>query len=252
MFGYKADNLPFDKHCFCGSKGGVSEKQYASLNVNLKSLDDKSKVMQNINIVSQFVDLKAENIFIPYLVHGNKAVFVETPSLIEIKADACVTNKKNIALCVTTADCIPVLLYDEKNQVIGASHAGWSGALLGVVDNTIDLMIEKGAELDCINAAIGPCLQKQSFEVQEDFYIKFMAESSENEKYFTAKETGYWMDLQGYLIDKIKRKGINNLTFTNIDTYTSCDYFSFRRNVHQGFISDVRTDLPAQASIIRL
>ncbi len=244
--GYKAPNLPDDKHLFCSNMGGVSCGKYSSLNVSLVCQDDVENIKSNIELIAKRFGLGIENVFLPLQSHTNKAIFVDNPSLREINADACVTNKKDILLLVTSADCIPVLLRDDVKGLVGAVHSGWRGTLDGVTQNTIDLMIEKGSKLENIKVAIGPNIAKKSFEAKQDLYDLF-----DDKSFFEKTGDGYLLDLEAYMIKKLKDKGIKNITTSGIDTYTSMDYFSFRRATHMNLI-EVEKDFPIQASVIKL
>ncbi len=246
IIGYTAPNLPKQKHLFCSKSGGVSKGKYSSLNVSLVCQDDISDVKNNIDIIAKNFGLSIDNIFLPLQSHTNKAVFVEKPSIREINADACVTNKKDILLLVTSADCIPVLLRDDVAGLVGAAHSGWRGTLDGVVQNTIDLMIKKGSKIENINVAIGPNIAKKSFETKQDLYDLF-----DDKSFFESTKDGYLLNLEAYLIKKLNNKGIKNISTSGLDTYTNLDYFSFRRNTHKGLI-EVEKDFPIQASVIKL
>lgn len=248
---YIAKNLPAQKHCFFGALGGVSGGKYASLNANLSSRDNPDNVAKNLTLVAQKFGLSVDNMFLPYLKSDNKAVFANTPSIKKIEADGCVTNQKDLLLCIRTADCVPIFFYDKKASLVGASHAGWRGALTGVIQNTINLMIEHGSHKENIQTAVGPCLQQKSFEVQDDLYQKFLAQSLDNKKFFISKDQGFLFDLQGYVVEVLHNLGLENISVSDIDTYTNLDYFSFRRNTHQKLISAIG-DYPTQFSVITL
>ena len=153
----------------------------------------------------------------------------------------------------TTADCMPVLLADEKHGVIGAAHAGWRGALAGVIENTVKVMLEKGAAVEDITAAAGPCLQKESFEVQNDMRNLFLDRDKDNERFFTPCAGERWLcDLEAFVRHRFDLIGIKNISFSGIDTYTNPElYFSYRRCRHLGQIA-VKDDFPIELSTIRL
>ncbi len=140
--------------------------------------------------------------------------------------DALVTTHPNIKLTVKTADCAPVLLADSQNGVIGAVHAGWKGAFQGVIENTILKMLEQGAEIKYIHAAIGPCLHKDSFEVSEDFKALF---PRTEHCFFEQKGGKEYFDFVAYVKHRIHRAGVISVDVIDIDTYPSSDYFSYRR-----------------------
>lgn len=249
-----ADNLDKNRHCFLGKTGGVSKGKYAGLNVNTRSLDERNLIDQNLQIVAKKVGLTKENLVLLRQGVSNKAVIVDGPSCDEIEADGIVTAEKNVVLCIRTADCAPVLFEDKKNGVIGAAHAGWRGAFKGIMENVIKLMVEKGANVENICAAVGPCILQKSYEVDFNFYNQFIEDDAENKKYFVLGERdGHFLfDLQDYCFDRLQKFGIKNIQVSNIDTYTSEDeYFSFRRFTHKGLF-EKQKDFPTHISLITL
>lgn len=159
-------------------------------------------------------------------VHSADVMVLEKSTDTMPEVDAFVTSWPYVKLTVKTADCAPVLLADDKNGVIGAVHAGWKGAFQGVIENTILKMLEQGAELKYIHAAIGPCLHKDSFEVSEDFKALF---PRTEHCFFDQKDGKEYFDFVAYVIHRIRRAGVNSVDAIDIDTYTSSDYFSYRR-----------------------
>lgn len=250
---YLAPNLPADKHAFFGRNGGVSEGVYASFNFNRKSRDKAENIEKNLELVGRFYGLPGSAVMRPRQGHTDKAVYVDRPSRYEIEADGAVTDRPGIILGITTADCMPVLLADEKHGVIGAAHAGWRGALAGVIENTVKIMLERGAKAEDIAAAAGPCLQKESFEVQNDMRDLFIARDKDNERFFTPRGEGRWFfDPEAYVRRRLELIGIKNVSFSGIDTYTNPElYFSYRRCRHQGQIA-AKDDFPIELSTIRL
>ena len=234
-----APNLTRDKHCFCGSDGGVSTGIYKGLNVNTRSDDLSENVAENLNIAAARVGLKKENLLLLRQGVSATAVYVDQASQDMIEADGAVTDKPNIGLCIRTADCAPVLLEDRKHGVIGAAHAGWRGAFKGIIENVIALMLEKGARLEDIAAAVGPCIGQKSYEVDEDFYLQFIEKNKDFEKYFAAgkSEHFYQFNLEEFCVDVLKKCGILNVSASKQDTYAlDKDYYSFRRFTHQGIV----------------
>ncbi len=251
---WKATNLDKNKHCFFGKTGGFSGGKYSSLNVNTKSCDDKNCIMQNLQIAASEIGLKKENLLLLNQGVSNVALYVDEASYDMSEADGAVTTKKGIGLCIRTADCVPVLFEDRKNGVIGAAHAGWRGAFKGILENVIKLMIEKGAELTNIRAAIGPCIMQKSYEVDRNFYSQFIEQDLQNKKYFVSgKQEGYfYFDLSGYCLDRLKTSGIKDVEASNLDTYSlKEEYFSFRRFTHEGLVGKPK-DFPTQISLITL
>lgn len=250
---WKASNLIADKHCFFGSEGGVSTGKYATLNTNLSSRDDKADMYKNFDIIAATFGMTRGNMFTIRQGVSDVAVIADKPSWFEVYADGIVTDNPDILLGIKTADCAPVLLADYKHGVIGAAHAGWRGAVRGIVENVVALMEKKGAVRENIAAAIGPCMQQRSFEVKDDMRDEFLAQSAVNGKYFIKNtDATYLFDLSGYLEDKLHNMGMTNVENSHIDTYSELQkYFSFRRNTHLHLI-DAPKDYPTQYSCIRL
>lgn len=249
---YIAPNIAAEKHCFFNRFGGVSAGLYESLNFNIKSRDAKENIKKNIDLAAQKFGTNGSRIALVNQDISNHAVYIDKPEQFQTFADGMVTDQKNIILGITTADCAPVLFSDTANGVIGISHAGWRGAVKGIMENTVKLMLEHGAKLKNIAAAIGPCLQKSSFETKDDMLNIFTNQDRFNQKFFMAKDDEHYsFDMEAYLIYRIQKIGIENISASQIDTYTNSDYFSYRRNTHLGLISQ-KSDFPIQLSTITL
>lgn len=171
-------------------------------------------------------------------IHSKKVVVID--SLQKVygeqnlpKADAIISNQTNIAIAVITADCAPILLFDEKNKIIGAVHAGWRGAKLGIIENAVLEMKNLGAKN--IKAIIGPMIQVKSYEVSQDFYDDFLLEKKENNRFFIKGKNfeKYLFDLNLYVENKLLEAGIDEIENQKIDTYQEEKYFSYRRATHQ-------------------
>lgn len=234
-----APNLNQSRHCFFGSEGGVSTGIYAGLNVNTKSDDARDNLNENLNRAAAFFHLQKENLVLLNQGVSSKAVFVDKPSQDKIEADGLVTTAPQVVLCIRTADCAPVLLEDRQNGVIGAAHAGWRGAFAGIIENIVRLMIEKGACLENIAAAIGPCIGQDSYEVDSNFYRQFLDKNRAFAKYFVdgKRANFYQFDLEEFCADRLKDCGLCNISRSGKDTYILKDeYYSFRRFTHQGIV----------------
>jgi len=234
---YKADNLTSLSnidHCFFSRKNGVSIGVCEGLNIGFLS-DDKEAVLENRKIVADYFNA---DLSLLIQKHTSDIVYIDAAEQDKTVADGFVTNKKNIILGIKTADCVPILFADEKNQIIGACHAGWRGAFSGVIKNTISKMIEIGADRKNIVAAIGPSICQASYEVNEDFYNEFISQSENNKKYFTSsiKTYHFMFNLPQYCHDLLNAEGINNISISNIDTYQNRDYYSYRRSTHENEI----------------
>ena len=249
---YFATNIDRKKHCFFGSEGGVSTGKYASLNTNLSSQDARLNIERNFDRIAAYFDMKKKQMFTLRQSVSADVVWADKPSWLSVAADGMATDNPDILLGIKTADCAPVLMADYKHGIIGAAHAGWRGAYKGVVENVLRLMLKNGAQKQDIAVAIGPCMQQNSFEVREDMMSVFLEQSPENMRYFKKDEQKYYFNLSGYLIDKIHKFGVENVTDSGIDTYTAKDeYFSFRRYTNLQLI-EIPRDYPTQFSCIRL
>ncbi len=251
---WQSPNLPADKHCFFGRKGGVSEGRYASLNLNDKSRDNPENILRNYQIIASRFNLQADNIC--RLIQGTSAdaVYITEPSIKKIQADGAVTDKPGIILSIGTADCAPVLLADDEQGIIGAAHAGWRGAFNGIVENTVRLMCQKGARIGKIAAAIGPCIRQPSYEMDREVLQTFLEQSPDNRKYFIpSPRPEHWLfDLGGYVSDRLRQLGIDNIVDSRIDTYADEQHwFSYRRDTHRGLIA-APADFPVELSTITL
>ena len=226
-------------HGFFGRRGGVSEGIYASLNCGYGSSDDAACVRENRGRVASRLGVPEDRLITVYQIHSADAVTVEAPWLRgdAPQADAMVTRVKGIALGVLAADCAPVLFADEAAGVIGSAHAGWKGALDGVVEATIGAMEALGAERSRIRAAIGPCIGQASYEVGAEFLARFVAVAASNEAYFRpSMRAGHCLfDLPGYAAARLRAAGVADVSQLKVCTYEHAgDYFSFRRTTHRG------------------
>ncbi len=251
---WQSTNLHKAKHCFFDSEGGVSRGKYTSLNTNLSSRDEPKNIRRNFEIIAAYFAKTPKNMVTLRQGVSDKAIYTDTPTWFEVYADGVVTANPDLLLGIKTADCAPVLLADYKHGVIGAAHAGWRGAYKGITDNVVRLMLEYGAKLPDISAAIGPCMQQGSFAVQDDMRQVLLDLSAENARFFTADMDGvhFNFDLSGYVENRLKNIGVENIENCRIDTYPPQNgYFSYRRNTHLNLI-DVPKDYPTQYSCICL
>lgn len=237
-----APNLENDtaiRHGFFTRTGGVSAGIYGSLNVGFGSDDESANVTENRRRAMAGLGLDADALHTVYQVHGTDVVTVSehAPSATRVESDGLVTKTPGVALGILTADCVPVLFADHEHRVIGAAHAGWKGAVSGILDSTVASMVALGAAKSSIAAAIGPAIAQQSYEVGPEFFERFSAEDKTNERYFLpSQRAGHWMfDLKGYVRDRLARLDIQNITDVNLDTYAEdTSFFSYRRATHMG------------------
>lgn len=226
-------------HGFFTRLGGVSGGIYASLNCGPGSRDDLGNVQGNRARVAEILGTTQANLLSVYQKHSARAVHAETPweAGQTPEADAIVTATPGIALGILTADCAPVLFCDPQARVIGAAHAGWQGALFGIVEATVDAMAELGADQDRVIAAIGPAISQKAYEVGADYRDRFMAEDAMSEAFFTIDEGSGepHFDLPGYVAERLARAGVGHIHDLGLCTY--CDetrLFSYRRSQHHG------------------
>ena len=237
-------------HGFLGRRGGVSEGICAGLNVGLGSKDDPQAVRTNRRLAVEAVAPGAQLVTL-HQVHSATAIPVTAPFPDDArpKADALVTDRPGLALGILTADCTPVLFADRDAGVIGAAHAGWKGALSGVVESTLAAMETLGASRANIVAAIGPTIARRSYEVDEDFLRRFLADDPAHERFFAAGRPGHHQfDLEGFVVARLAAAGVTRIEALGLDTYSDPDrFYSFRRATHRG-----EPDYGRQISLIAL
>ncbi|HEY0521878.1 MAG TPA: peptidoglycan editing factor PgeF [Stellaceae bacterium] len=231
-----ADGL---RHAFFTREGGVSEGIYASLNCGFGSQDDPARVAENRARAAAALDVAPDRLLTCHQVHSADAVTVTKPWTREAnpRADGMATAVPGIALGILTADCAPVLFADPAARVIGAAHAGWRGAIGGVLEATIAAMRGLGAEPARMRAGIGPCIGRLSYEVGPEFPAPFLAEDPENERFFiAAPRAGHFLfDLGSYVEHRLRRAGVGRIERAAHDTLTEEDaFFSYRRTCLRG------------------
>ena len=221
-------------HGFFTRHGGVSRGGYASLNCGLGSKDDPEAVRENRARVAAF--LGAQSVITANQVHSATAVVAGAPwsSAGRPRADAIITVKPGLAVAVLTADCAPVLLADAQAKVVAAAHAGWRGALSGVLEATLSGMEGLGARRECIIAAIGPAIAQPAYEVGLDFEQEFLRRDGESAHFFTRESGGAkpHFDLAGYAESRLTRAGVGNVRRLISCTHAhEADFFSYRRSI---------------------
>lgn len=227
------------RHGFFTRQGGVSSGLYASLNCGYGSSDRPANVTENRRRALAMIALPAEALATTYQIHSADVVEVTKPWPLDARprVDAMVTTRPGVALGISTADCAPVLLADPTAGVIGAAHAGWRGAVTGVVEATVRSMVERGAEPARMHAAVGPCIAQASYEVGPEFPQPFLQQDSENRRFFVpSKRAGRFMfDLPGYVVSRLHRLGIGEAAAVARDTCAEADmFFSYRRTTLAG------------------
>jgi len=230
--------IPGLRHAFPTREGGVSGGVYASLNGGLGSNDDPANVAENRRRMAAQMGVSPEHFLGVHQVHSPEVVVATGPWQGEARprADAMVTRIEGLAIGVTAADCGPILLVDPNARVIGAAHAGWKGALTGIVETTVDAMEKLGADRGGIAAAIGPLIRQHSYEVGSEFVERFLDADEENARFFLpAERDGHSMfDLAGFIRMRLENAGVLMIDDIGVDTYSDQRFFSYRRSVHRG------------------
>lgn len=226
------------RHGFFTREGGVSSGIYGSLNCGLGSDDDPALVRENRSRVAGQLGIAPGQFVSPYQIHSDKAVLVDEPWLREDapRADALVTKTPGLAIGVATADCAPVLFAESEAGIVGAAHAGWQGALGGILEATVALMERAGADRAKIVAAVGPAISGQSYEVGEEFRDRFVEVDPENAKYFMQPSEGAkpHFALSLFVSDRLRGAGIGTVEDLEICTYRDeTRLFSYRRTTHR-------------------
>jgi YfiH family protein len=240
------------RHAFFTRQGGVSGGIYASLNCGPGSNDDAGCVQENRARVADILGAKPSHLLTVFQKHSATAVIAKRPweASKTPEADAIVTATPGLAIGVLTADCAPVLFCDSEARVVGAAHAGWRGALSGIVEATVKAMQELGAKPERIVAVIGPAISQRAYEVGADYVERFLAKEPGSATFFaTDQDSGEpHFDLPGYVDERLKRAGVGTISDLGLCTY--CDesrLFSYRRSQHH-----VEADYGRQISAILL
>jgi YfiH family protein len=226
------------RHGFFTREGGVSGGIYASLNGGVGSNDSPAHVTENRARMAAAVGVDPARFLTTYQIHSPEVVVAEAPWTPDRRprADAIVTRMRALAVGVSTADCGPVLLADPQAGVIGAAHAGWRGALTGVVEAAIGAMERLGAKRSEIRAALGPMIRQVNYEVGSDLIARFEAEDSASQRFFApaARDGHAFFDLSGYIASRLTRAGIGHIEDLGLCTYADPErFFSFRRTTHR-------------------
>ncbi len=226
-------------HGFFGRVGGASTGIYASLNAGPGSADKATHVAANRDRTGAALGLERGRIITAYQTHSCDVITVESPWEIEAapRADGMITRVPGLGLGVLTADCAPILLADGKARVIAATHAGWRGALGGVIEATISAMVALGAQPQRITAAIGPCIGQHSYEVGPEFPAPFLSQNPANEVFFRAarKKAHYLFNIGGYVAACLVGAGLAPPPPPTLDTCAREDqFFSYRRSLRNG------------------
>ena len=244
-----ADSLSDFRHGFFTRRGGASSGVFAGLNCGAGSSDQSEIVSINRARVAEAMQVAPDKMLGVHQVHSADVFPVTGPMAERPRADALVTATPGLALSVLTADCQPVLFGDANAGVIGAAHAGWRGALDGVLEATIDAMEALGANREDICAVIGPSISQAAYEVGPEFLETFMIEDPQNSRFFANGLNGhYQFDLPAYGLHRLRSAGVGQAEWTRHCTYGDPDrFYSYRRTTHAG-----EADYGRLISVIRL
>jgi polyphenol oxidase len=226
------------RHAFFTRAGGVSGGLYESLNGGVGSRDSPGNVSENRARMAAALRVEPARLLTAYQTHSPNVMVAEAPWAPENRpqADAIVTRMRALAVGVTTADCGPVLLADPRARVIAAAHAGWRGALTGILEATVIAMERLGAAREEIRAVIGPMIRQSSYEVGADLIARFRAEDPASSRFFAAgaRDSHAMFDLAGYIAARLKLAGVVRIEDVGLCTYADPErFFSYRRTTHR-------------------
>ena len=232
----KLKKFKFINHCFFSKNGGFSEGIYRSLNCGRGSKDNKKNIKKNLSLVAKKMKINQKRLLLMHQTHSNKVIIIneKNKNTNKFRCDAFLTKLKGFALGVVTADCVPILLFDLKNKMIGCVHAGWKGASSGIIENTIKKFKKLGSN-NKIYAGVGPCIGRKSYEVDFKFYKKFIKKSKKNALYFSNKSKDKKLfNLRKYVNNKLVKLNVN-VNHINFDTFKEkSKFFSYRRSKKLG------------------
>ncbi len=202
---------------------------------------DFNQIQESRNEIKKLIN--CANLLGLVQIHSDKVIVVDSELELskEPEADAFVTNKQNLALSISTADCVPLLFNCNNTGIIGAAHAGWRGAKAGIIENTLNKMQELGANIANIEVQICPCISQENYEIDQNFYNEFLLDNESNDKYFieSKKPSHKMFDLRNYVKDKISNLGVKKIDILEEDTYKlDKKYPSFRRATHKNIKLD--------------
>ena len=221
------------KHCFFSRNFGASKGIYKSLNCGKGSKDEKKNVIENLQIISKKLKFNSSKLILMNQTHSNKVLLINKNNFgrKKINSDAIVTKMKGLTLGVLTADCVPIILYDVKKNLIGCIHAGWRGCISGIIENTLIKFQSSKLESEIV-ACVGPCIGKKNYEVDLKFFEKFTKISKYNEAFFSIKiKKKLLFDIRGYVNKKLTDNGVKSIDNINMDTFSdSKNFFSYRRS----------------------
>ena len=198
------------------------------------SYDNKKNVLNNLKIICRKIGSSSKKLILLNQIHSNKFYFIKKNYKFnkkKLKGDALITNSKNVALGILTADCVPILIYDKNKEIISAIHAGWKGAYKGIIEKVIKFLIKNGSKPKNLTAVIGPCISEKNYEIQKDFKDKFCKKDKKNKLFFKIKKYKTYFSLNKYIYYQLKKLGVKNLEIINKNTFNiKNNFFSARRS----------------------
>ncbi|PWB83829.1 MAG: peptidoglycan editing factor PgeF [Methylocystaceae bacterium] len=230
--------LPGVRHAFFTRAGGVSDGVYESLNGGVGSDDEPSRVAENRARMARRLAAEADRLLVPYQIHSSEALYVDAPWEADARprCDGLVTDQAALALGVTGADCGMLLFADARAGVVGACHAGWKGALTGMIEATVAAMETRGARRADVHVALGPAIGPKSYEVGAEFVERFVSVDARHARFFApSTRAGHAMfDLPSFIESRVAALDVASFESLRIDTYTNETHcFSYRRSVHR-------------------
>jgi len=222
------------QHAFFNKLGGKSNGIFKSLNCGNGSSDKKENILKNLEIVGNKIKAKQKKIILLNQIHSNKFHYIDKSSMLNNKfqGDALVTNMRNTPIAVLTADCAPILIYDEKKNMIAAIHAGWKGAYKNIIKKVVKFMIKKGCSSKNITAAVGPCISINSYQVRDDFIKRFIKKDKKNRIFFKKINNKNFFSLNKFIHFQLNSLNIKKIDIINKDTFSAKNnFFSARRSI---------------------
>ena len=222
-------------HAFFNRLGGKYTGIFKSLNCGPSSSDKKKNIQKNLRIVTDKFKVKPKKIVLLNQLHGNKFYYINKNSKMKnnkFEGDALITDKRNLPIAVLTADCAPILIYDENKKMIAAIHAGWKGAYKGIIKKVVEFMLKKGCFPKNITVAIGPCISSNNYEVKDDFKKRFIKKNIQNIIFFRRTKNKNYFNLNKYIRFQLESLNIKKIDTINKDTFNAKNkFFSARRSI---------------------
>ena len=234
FFSKKLKKFENIKHCFFSRKNGFSKGYYESLNCGLGSSDKKENILKNLELVSKKIGCKKESLITLNQTHSNHVLHFNNKTSVKNKlnGDSIVSEVRNIGIGILTADCASILFYDPNKKIIGCAHSGWKGALNGIIKNTVKKFNELNSKNNDLIAVVGPCINKDNYEVQIDFFKKFVDQDKINENFFQKINDGqYNFDLRSFINKELTNLNIKKIENIEMDTFSQRElFYSYRRS----------------------